>query len=1039
MNARGWGGRLLGSLLLSWGLALGVKADRLQGSFLMRCFELSLSGNDPAVLREVAAHPAEARQELNYFLQPSASPPDEGGRHMATLLGRGLQLAGDGNALAQVKRRGLLDASLLALSAGPAAAVEAEEKLRTTQFELQCVPLWLEFYLDLGQPRRLYPMLKAVEATLDATGRWPGEAALRGLLLRGRLAAGDIPRGATMETTLKQLASLAPEPQDQLLGCLALMEEAHQADALDDWETASRRAQELVPSVPADQQAVSLLVVTSFEALRRSELGALSTAEVLSFHRQAWSGLTPADVPPGLTQFVSRARAFWAEQMRAAVLADPAAATRLVEAADLQVSRYAALVASQTARNRLGLEMSTWNAQNLLVEQLLRMGKVHEAEQALGQESDQEWSHREAWLQDREQLALRWLGSEVAGRMPAHPRPDARLGSFAWYRSRYSSLRLRVGLELGRPAVGDARAALHWKEGAEQGLGFLGEEDPRGYVLRFLLSAHPSGWQASADALADSLLADARKAHNLLGTIVALQLQGVNHESQGRVTQALSSYSQALETLERGFNELGPRWHSKEQLQPLLDILTGHLARIRLQQKDPAAAWEAVVRQQNFAALQPESEALESKPDVTRLAALRDANAVLQERVAAGQALGKTTAPELQLLASNKAEFHKLLADLRQHNPRYEAALAIRPANVAQLQKSLPAGTVALQYFNSSEALYIFVVTPENLRVYRSPVTAAELTVVVKRSRDLLLQATTDPELLAHPESFSWQISESSLYLRHTAPLREALQQLYAALIAPVEAELAGARTLAILPTGALHYVPYAALCRGKLGSEPEFLIQRFAVVSLVKASDLAQLGQPALADSPRLLALANPDGSLPGSEQEVADIQHCYPEGKVLVGTAATAQALQSVPPQTTYLHLATHGHLDVADATRSYLLMSGGQLAVGDIYGLTLEGTRLVTLSACRTALEGAQPGSELTSLADAFSVAGGRSVLASLWSISDAGTRAWMQSFYTRLATGESLAEAMRQAELSTSAQPALHHPFYWAAFTLFGDWR
>jgi CHAT domain-containing protein len=83
--------------------------------------------------------------------------------------------------------------------------------------------------------------------------------------------------------------------------------------------------------------------------------------------------------------------------------------------------------------------------------------------------------------------------------------------------------------------------------------------------------------------------------------------------------------------------------------------------------------------------------------------------------------------------------------------------------------------------------------------------------------------------------------------------------------------------------------------------------------------------------------------------------------------------------------------------------------------------------------------EPGSEVASIAEAFAVAGGDSVLASLWSVSDEGTEALMDEFYRQVAAGNSLARALQEAERSALARKELAHPYYWAAFALFGDWR
>ncbi len=106
------------------------------------------------------------------------------------------------------------------------------------------------------------------------------------------------------------------------------------------------------------------------------------------------------------------------------------------------------------------------------------------------------------------------------------------------------------------------------------------------------------------------------------------------------------------------------------------------------------------------------------------------------------------------------------------------------------------------------------------------------------------------------------------------------------------------------------------------------------------------------------------------------------------------------------------------------------------------------LVTLSACDTALGKEMGGEGLLGLTRAFHYAGARSVLATLWGVSDASTPRLMERFYTHLKAGKSRDEALRAAQLDfirggassgAAAVPTSAHPFRWAAFQLSGDWR
>jgi CHAT domain-containing protein len=86
----------------------------------------------------------------------------------------------------------------------------------------------------------------------------------------------------------------------------------------------------------------------------------------------------------------------------------------------------------------------------------------------------------------------------------------------------------------------------------------------------------------------------------------------------------------------------------------------------------------------------------------------------------------------------------------------------------------------------------------------------------------------------------------------------------------------------------------------------------------------------------------------------------------------------------------------------------------------------------------------GEGLLGLTRAFHYAGARSVLATLWAVSDRSTPLLMKRFYGYLRAGQSRDEALRAAQMdlirTRSKGPTdLSHPVRWAAFQLSGDWR
>ena len=139
---------------------------------------------------------------------------------------------------------------------------------------------------------------------------------------------------------------------------------------------------------------------------------------------------------------------------------------------------------------------------------------------------------------------------------------------------------------------------------------------------------------------------------------------------------------------------------------------------------------------------------------------------------------------------------------------------------------------------------------------------------------------------------------------------------------------------------------------------------------------------------------------------------------------------------------HLATHGFFGNT-GDESYLMAYDDIVTMNGLQKLLqLEGVRknpidLLTLSACETA-----EGDDRSPLgiAGAAIKAKARSVLGTLWPVSDEAAKRIMTSFYSSLVRdGASKAEALRLAQVMLVANPDMNHPYYWAPFIIVGNWR
>jgi CHAT domain-containing protein len=137
-------------------------------------------------------------------------------------------------------------------------------------------------------------------------------------------------------------------------------------------------------------------------------------------------------------------------------------------------------------------------------------------------------------------------------------------------------------------------------------------------------------------------------------------------------------------------------------------------------------------------------------------------------------------------------------------------------------------------------------------------------------------------------------------------------------------------------------------------------------------------------------------------------------------------------------------------------------GILTAEEVSTLDLSRVELAVLSACETGLGQIAGGEGLLGLQRAFQTAGARTVIASMWQVDDAATRAIMERFYANLWTGRmGKLAALREAQLwmlregqqvlereaerrglklsGPSPSGAGRSPYYWGAFVLSGDWR
>jgi CHAT domain-containing protein len=343
--------------------------------------------------------------------------------------------------------------------------------------------------------------------------------------------------------------------------------------------------------------------------------------------------------------------------------------------------------------------------------------------------------------------------------------------------------------------------------------------------------------------------------------------------------------------------------------------------------------------------------------------------------------------------------------------------------NPADIQTSLSAKTVLVEYFIARGEITAFIISKENILSYPA---IASLADVLPSMENLAFQ-------------FSKFAYGPAYYNRHRAALlkstQESLKQLGQSLIAPFQDKLSGADTLIIIPHGPLHALPFHAL-----RLDDCYLIEKWNVSYAPSAAVLKfcwnkpTQTQNHLPFSGKPLLAGVPDERAHHVTEEIQTLAKQFKEAEVLLGEQVTFERVRQSVTECGVFHLAAHGLFRPEAPLLSSIRLHDRWLAVQDIYDLQLKAI-LVVLSACETGLGHDAGGDDLVGLVRGFLHAGARSLIVSLWMVDDESMTRLVTEFYTRWLAGSPKSQALRQAQLGLMA---IHeHPYFWAPLILVGD--
>lgn len=535
-------------------------------------------------------------------------------------------------------------------------------------------------------------------------------------------------------------------------------------------------------------------------------------------------------------------------------------------------------------------------------------------------------------------------------------------------------------------------------------------------------------WAAAREVLTQALSVNPSADHRA----GLLAMIGASHSREGNRAEAIRFFREAAATLDASAVDVkveelltsylgsGRRWY----FELLIDLLVedgqtrdafAHAERAR------ARAFLQLVGNNRLRAEQG------ADPQLVREAEALRTHIAERER-GARNAQGDEAKRIAADLERERQRYRTVMTRVKLSNPEYAALTAVEPLQIETVQNALAPDVTLISYFVSPGGVHAWTIDRTAVRHEVLPIDRAALRRIVCWGMQF-----------APPDEVRGVVRPGA-GCSGTATAEEA----YDALIAPL---LDGVRNrkLLLVPHGALHYVPFAALRSSRSGCH---LIEEYTLTYAPSASAIPFLQAKESSVDGGALILGDPETplpalrKLPGAKEEAASIARRL-GGTARLGADARESLLYATGSKADLVHIAAHGLYDAANPLFSRVALApgdshDGSLTVHEILSsVDLTGVNLVVLSACRSAAGARSGGDEVVGLTRALLYAGTPGVISTLWNIDDAASAGLMDAFYRHLGRGDSAAEALRAAQLEVLRSEQHSHPKYWAAFLLTGD--
>jgi CHAT domain-containing protein/Flp pilus assembly protein TadD len=270
---------------------------------------------------------------------------------------------------------------------------------------------------------------------------------------------------------------------------------------------------------------------------------------------------------------------------------------------------------------------------------------------------------------------------------------------------------------------------------------------------------------------------------------------------------------------------------------------------------------------------------------------------------------------------------------------------------------------------------------------------------------------------------------------------------LYNLLVGPVANKINDKKRLLVIPFNELSYIPFEILVPP---NQDNPLLYKFSISYNYSANFLS----PDNDKRSKYEVLAVAPFTAPVNTQHAEPLRYSRQEveglkGTILMDQDATKQQFVALHSQFPVIHLATHAVVNDSLPLQSYIQFYNGnggndtmhRLYEQEVYHLNMQKAKLVILSACETGAGQLINEEGIISLSRAFSYAGCKSILTSLWKADDATTAFIIKRVHEYLEGGFSKDDALQRAKIdyleSKEIDARFKTPVYWAHLVLIGN--